>query len=69
MIHGSTFVDQQMLNIVTTCRNIVVLLINNYTFWREVEMADEEMLLSLGASSVVFFKATGRLTVNEEEKS
>jgi len=29
------------------------LLSNNYPFWREVEMADEEMLLSLCASSVV----------------
>jgi len=29
------------------------LLSNDYTFWREVEMADEKMLLSLCASSVV----------------
>ena len=51
-----------MLNILATCWNIncctrwiliQLLLINNYTFWREVEMADEEMLLSLCALSVV----------------
>ena len=45
-----------MLNIVATCWNVVAtcwILIQLPTFWREVEMADEEMLLSLCASSVV----------------
>jgi len=60
MIHGSTFVDQLMLNIVATCWNVVAtcwiliqLLLSNNNIWNEVEMADEEMLLSLCASSVV----------------
>jgi len=43
-------------------------LINNYTFWREVEMADEEMLLSLCASSFVAV-ITGKLAIDKEEKS
>ena len=60
--HRSTFVDQQMLNIVATCWNIVVLVEYSfnfcgsttiYTFWREVEMADVVMKLSLCALSVV----------------
>ena len=50
-----------MLNIVATCWNVVatcwtlvqLLFSNNYTFWRELEMADEDMLLSLCASSVI----------------
>jgi len=66
-----------MLNIVATCWNVVatcwtlvqLLFSNNYTFWRELEMADEDMLLSLCASSVIAVDIKRRQKKDKQTKT
>ena len=69
MKHGSTFVDQQMLNIDATYWNIVILVEYSFNFgWSTIThfgATAEEMLLSLCVSSVVVFKVTGNSQLME----